>query len=493
MSRISLRGRLLVLFALAMCPWSVSPVRAESIAVEDRTALDEYIAKPDPSYAWRLADTREAADHTVYAIELTSQTWRTAAEVDRPVWKHWLMIVKPKVVTSTTAFLMISGGSHRESPPDSVDQRVLQIAAASKSIVAELKNVPNQPMVFKEAGRPMVEDDLIAFTWQKYMKTKDKEWPARLPMVKSAVRAMDCVQEFMASAAGGGTKVEKFMIAGGSKRGWTTWCTAAVDPRVAAISPIVIDTLRLNKSARHHVEAYGFWAPAVSEYIDHKIPLHEDEPAYLDLLRIEDPYTYRKRYTMPKFVLNAAGDQFFLPDNSQFYYADLPQEKLLRYVPNTDHGLGGSDALESLVAFYETVLNGTKRPEYSWRNLDNGAIRVESRTAPKAVKLWQANNPEARDFRMEEIGRAYTSTDLTAVEPGLYVGEIAPPEKGFTAYFVELTYDVGATFPLKVTTEVRVAPDVLPFKGIKSADAKVGGVPKQIQKKLEREKQKQKQ
>ena len=481
--------------AVALCVTLVyalsTPVRAESRGftpptAEERTALDEYIAKPDPSYSWRLGETKEAKDHTVYSIELTSQTWRTAEEVDRPVWKHWLIIVKPKGVTSKTGFLFVSGGSHRETPPDTVEPRILAIAKASNTVVAELKNVPNQPLVFKEAGRPMVEDDLIAFTWKKYLETKDKEWPARLPMVKSAVRAMDCVQEFLASEAGGKVNIDKFMVAGGSKRGWTTWCTAAVDPRVVAISPIVIDTLRLNRSARHHLEAYGFWAPAISEYIDHKIPLHEDEPAYLDLLKIEDPYSYRKRYTMPKYILNAAGDQFFLPDNSQFYYSELPEEKLLRYVPNTDHGLGESDALESLIAFYETVDKGLKRPEYSWKVLENGALRVDTKTTPKEVKLWHAHNPDARDFRLEEIGRAYKSQDLKPTEPGVYIGQIEPHKKGFMAYFVELTYDVGATFPLKVTTEIRVTPNEYPFKGMKASDAKVGGVPRQLREKKDK-------
>ena len=209
--------------AVALCVTLVyvlsAPVRAESRGftpptAEERTALDEYIAKPDPSYSWRLGETKEAKDHTVYSIELTSQTWRTAEEVDRPVWKHWLIIVKPKGVTSKTGFLFVSGGSHRETPPDTVEPRILAIAKASNTVVAELKNVPNQPLVFKEAGRPMVEDDLIAFTWKKYLETKDKEWPARLPMVKSAVRAMDCVQEFLASEAGGKVNIDKFMVAG---------------------------------------------------------------------------------------------------------------------------------------------------------------------------------------------------------------------------------------------------------------------------------------
>src|SRR5262245_50680559 len=100
-----------------------------------RTALDDYIAKKDTTYAWRLAETRESADHTVFAIELTSQTWRKPEEVDRTVWKHWLMVIRPKVVESNIGFLFIGGGSHRDKAPDSVEPYQVKMAIATKSIV----------------------------------------------------------------------------------------------------------------------------------------------------------------------------------------------------------------------------------------------------------------------------------------------------------------------------------------------------------------------
>lgn len=440
---------------------------------DDRTALDDYIAKPDSSFAWRLAETKEAADHTVFAIELTSQTWRTSEEVDRTVWKHWLMVIRPKVVASETGFLFITGGSHRDNPPD-VEGYMVKMAVATKSVVAELKNVPNQPLEFKGGGRKMVEDDLITFTWNKFLETKDPEWPARLPMVKSAVRAMDAVQAFCATNDCGNLKVEKFAVAGGSKRGWTTWCTGAVDPRVVAIAPIVIDVVNVRKSMRNHLEGYGFWAPSVGDYVRGGLTLKDEDPAYIELMEIEDPYVYRDRYKMPKLVLNAAGDQFFTPDSSRFYYHDLPGEKLLRYVPNTDHGLGNSDGRETLVAFYDSVVRNLKRPKYSWKFLDNGAIRVETVDRPKEVKLWKGHNPKARDFRLEEVGPIYTSVPVQEIEPGVYVGKIDAPKEGFTAFFVELTHDIGSHYPMKVTTDVRVLPEVLPFQGI-APTQKMGG------------------
>lgn len=439
-----------------------------------RTALDDYIAKKDPTFEWRLAETRQAADHTVFAIELTSQTWRKPEEVNRTVWKHWLMVVRPKDVASTTGFLFIGGGSHRDTPPDMVEPYMSKMAVGTKSIVASLTNVPNQPLEFTGGGRKMVEDDLITFTWNKYIDTKDKEWPARLPMVKSAVRAMDAVQAFAASNECGNLTVDKFAVAGGSKRGWTTWCTAAVDSRVVAVVPMVIDVLNVRKSMREHLEAYGFWAPSVGDYVRGGLTLKENDPGYIELLGIEDPYVYRDRFKMPKLVLNAAGDQFFTPTSSRLYFHDLPEDKYLRYVPNTDHSMRESDARETLAAFYESVIRGLKRPKYSWKFLENGGIRVETPDQPKEVKVWHGHNPNARDFRLEEVGQIYTSTPVTAVEPGVYVGKIDAPKQGFTAYFVELTYDLGATYPLKITTDVRVLPEVFPYKGMGPTE-KMGG------------------
>ena len=43
------------------------------------------------------------------------------------------------------------------------------------------------------------------------------------------------------------------------------------------------------------------------------------------------------------------------------------------------------------------------------------------------------------------------------------MGKVAPPGKGWTAFFVELEYDSGTRLPLKFTTAVKVVPDVLPF------------------------------
>lgn len=431
-------------------------------STSQRTALDEYVAAPDPNYNFQLLNTIPGQGETTYIVELTSQSWLTTNEVNRPLWKHWLIIVKPDSVTTTTGFLFISGGANNGKPPGSADANMAQIALATKSVVSELKMVPNQPLVFSGETEGRTEDSLIAYTWDKFLRTHDPKWPARLPMTKSAVRAMDTVTTFCATNAGG-VKVDRFVVAGGSKRGWTTWTTAAVDKRVVAIAPCVIDVLNMEPSMMHHYAAYGFWAPSVGNYTAFHLMDWTGTPEYRALLKIEEPYQYRERLTMPKFIINAAGDQFFLPDSSQFYFKDLPGVKYLRYVPNADHSLRGSDAYESILACYYAILNHSPLPEFSWTFEKDGTIHVQAKTAPSAVKLWQATNPAARDFRMETLGPKYQSTDLTA-ENGVYIGKVPEPAKGWTAFFVELTFPSGCKVPFKFTTPVRVLPDKLPYK-----------------------------
>lgn len=437
----------------------------------EETALDRYVAQPDASYSWKVTRTVQAGGATQYIVDLTSQTWRSEKDIDRPVWKHWLNVVRPAKPASKTAWLFIGGGANGGDAPQSADQMTLKIAEATNSIVAELKMVPNQPLVLHGDGVPRKEDDFIAYTWDQFLKTGDETWPARLPMVKSAVRAMDCIQELIASGEGGGHQIENFCVSGGSKRGWTTWCTAAVDKRVVAAIPIVIDVINVPACSRHHIAAYGFYAEAIGDYVRHNLKGRMDDPRTKLLYAIEDPYSYRDRLTMPKYVVNASGDQYFPPDSSQFYYDDLKGEKYLRYVPNADHSLRDSDAQESIIAFYQTVLTGKPRPKYSWTFETDGSIRVKTADAPKAVILWQATNPAARDFRVKTIGKAYQSQPLKEESSGVFTGKIATPEKGWTAFFVELTYDVGQAFPLKLSTAVRILPDTLPFADLDPAKA----------------------
>jgi PhoPQ-activated pathogenicity-related protein len=428
------------------------------------TPLDSFIHAPDPNFHYELAKTISGQGYTAYVLDLTSQAWPPAAGLtNRPIWKHWLTVIRPDTVEGSTGFLFITGGSINDPAPARADAGNVETALATHTVVAELRGVPNEPLVFNEEGKSRNEDAIIAYTWVKFLKTGDTTWPLHFPMAKAAVRAMDAVTQFCATDPAGRIKVEKFVVGGASKRGWTTWLTAAADPRVIAVVPLVIDTLNTEASFNHHYQAYGFYSPAVKDYEDMGLMEMGGTPKYRELMRLEDPFSYRDRYTIPKLLINSAGDQYFLPDSSQFYFDALPGERYLRYVPNTDHSLRNSDARDSLIAFYGAVLHNRPRPRFTWKFEKDGRITVKCTDQPAAVKLWQAANPEKRDFRLAAVGQAYQSTPLTELGNGVYEAALTRPSKGWTASFIELTFPSGGKYPFKFTTPVRIMPDTLPY------------------------------
>lgn len=443
-------------------------------------ALSKYVYTPDPAYSSTIRSTMQKnvlglGSYTYYAIDMTSQTWRSADEVNIPVWRHWLTLYVPAGEITSTGIMLIDGGSNTsfDTPPASID--LLGIAAVSLgSVFVHLKVVPNEPLIFAGETESRTEDEIIAYSMDKFLENigqpGNDTWPVLVAMVKSAVRAMDTAQEVV-------PQLDDFIVTGYSKRGWTTWLTAAVDTRVRAIMPGVFDNLNQGPQMVHHYGAYGFFSEAVQPYNDMQIFDRILSPEAMLMSRIVDPYTYlaNGRFdNMPKLIINSAGDEFFNSDSAQFYFDDIPGEQnYLLYLPNTGHGLdidletpggSGSKVASSTITFVDAILNNRTLPKYSWNVGQDGAIHVETDTAPIAVKLWQAYNPTERDFRhLFHPDILWTSTNLSEVAPGEYLGNVNEPANGARAYFVELTFDNTSNSPIPqlsanyiFTTEVRV-------------------------------------
>ena len=269
---------LMGLLAVFAAPLSAAQAPQAPLA-ERNNAFDRWLAKKDPAFAWTLNNTIQGEGYTGYVLKMTSQTWRSSAEVDHPVWNHWVIVTVPtELSTKKTAFLYIDGGSITEAAPTRVAARNIQIATNTHTVAVEVRGVPN-----------------------------------------------------------------------------------------------------------------------------------------------------------------------------------------------AKHDMAGSDVIESVIARYQMILDGKKTPRYAFTKQADGSLLVSPRDKPTYVKLWQATNPRARDFRVDTIGQAYLSSSMRPERDGTYIARVGPPAEGFTAWFVELTYDVGAPFPLKVTSEVTISPDTKPYKWEKAA------------------------
>ena len=165
------------ILALAALPLSTAMFAAS------HTALDRYVAAPDPNYKYELARTAAGRGYTQYVYDLTSQKWRTEKDVDHPLWHHWLTIIVPDKVEKTTGFLYLTGGSVDAAPPEQPDALVISAATSTNTITAELRGIPNEPLLFTGETKPRTEDGAIVYTWDKFMRGGDETWPLRLPPI----------------------------------------------------------------------------------------------------------------------------------------------------------------------------------------------------------------------------------------------------------------------------------------------------------------------
>jgi PhoPQ-activated pathogenicity-related protein len=429
--------RLLLATGLCFVLAAFCPVRAAD-------PLEAYVAAPDTSYKWEIKSSLKTNGFTTTAISLTSQTWRTS------VWTHTLQVVRPdKMRHPEIALLFISGdGSGSRYIPV-----LAKLASEAGASAALLTRVPNQPLY---EGRK--EDALIAYTFLQYMKTGDDTWPALLPMVKSAVRAMDCLQEHARKEHN--EKIEKFVVTGASKRGWTTWLTAALDQRVVAIAPMVIDMLNMKAQTAWAEKVYGKQSEQIRDYTELKLVERMDEPRMVKLRSFVDPYSYRNRYKLPKLILLGTNDPYWVVDSLRHYFDDLPGPKLVFQTPNAGHDLGGGfQAMETLAAFYQMVADNEPLPTLDWKftgvNSDKAQVQVKVNRPAQSMRLWKADSAD-RDFRRDRW-----NSEPLAMKDGGKAAEatIEKPATGYRAIMAEVVLTNRFGHEYKLSTAAQVIPD----------------------------------
>lgn len=415
---------------LLAAPFLFGSVLAAEPSVD---ALASYVAAPDASYEWREVGAGRIGAVEYTEIILTSQTWR-----GKP-WKHQLILLRPPKIdpASSQAFLFVHGGRWKPEYEQGYAGKLpraapmfARLAELSHAPLGVLLQVPHQPLFERK------EDALIAYTFDRYLETGESDWPLLLPMVKSAARGMDVMQEFAKKR--GDRPIDSFTISGASKRGWTSWLTAAVDPRIASVAPIVIDMLNLPAQIKLQRATFSGLSEQVADYSAINLPERLDSDLGRSLLAMVDPYSYRSRLTQSKLLVLGTNDRYWPLNALNVYWKDLPEPKHVLYIPNQGHGLTEANKLiASLSAFHRYSASAKPLPNLTWdfkpaqRSV---GLTVQADPKPRDVRIWHANSP-TQDFR-----EASWTSQRCRRESSHHQCERSIAPSGYTAVFAEVSF-----------------------------------------------------
>ena len=414
--------------------------------------LANYVHATDPATRIEPVSHGELPGGSWRTFRLVSQRWQGVE------WTHELSLCMPAGVVAAHGngggpmLLWIDGGSSQKLPtadgsPSDAVKAAATAANAAGLPVAVIRQVPYQPMF---GG--LMEDGLIAHSFVEYAKTGDPTWPLLLPMVKAAVAAMDAAVEIARTEWK--FDVEGFVVTGASKRGWTSWLTTAIDPRVLGVVPQVIDMLSMDRHLRLQAQSFGGLSDKLTDYTSRGIEKLLGTPRGRELVGIVDPYSYRDRLKAPKLISLGTNDPYWPLESLELYRGDLPGPCWVSYCPNTGHGIPMHRWAGLVVAMGKHVSGGEPLPDLRWRFEPAGGgtgCVLHAAVQPERVVLWQAESG-TRDFRQAKWLPAAVVGDGPEWEVPLAMGAGGGRWK---AAVVEVHYP-RQPMPLVLTTSVHV-------------------------------------
>lgn len=398
------------------------------------TELFDYVRAQRGEVRWEVVRAPEGVPGT-WEVRLRSQVWRGFP------WTHRLLLVDPGRRAAEDVVLLYLGGD----PYPGEELLGLALAQAAGLRVAILNSVPNQPLF------GLREDALIAHTFARYLAEGSADWPLLFPMVQSAVAAMDALSALAPELWGG--KLRGFLLVGASKRGWTVYLAAAVDPRVLGIIPIVFDFLNFPAQLARQEELLGGPSPKLGDYTAQGLTaLAAPTPAALRLAWLVDPYSYRYAYTMPKLLVVGSNDPYWATDATALYWPGLPEPKLLYVVPNAGHNvLLGERVLPTLAAFARAVALGHPLPRVQAIlrfQEDQVELVVHTDRPAQGARLWRA------EAATPDFDRARWHAEELPGD-GLRFAQSLRRGRGYLGFFAELEFEVLG-LSLGVSTPIRV-------------------------------------
>lgn len=462
-------------------------------SIDDPTPLDVYVHTPDPAFHWEESGQEYHGEHyTGYALNFTSQHWLTPEISSGYKWTHWLVVCVPNKPVTNTGYLYMDGPGYRPDPPKTIFPLMGELCDSahysSPSVSAHLMQIPDEPITFytnETMRKGLHEDGLIAFTWRHFLNNdcEDPTWLLRFPMTKAGSWGMTAIQQFVAQKYPDVPPVKDFVISGASKRGWTTWTLAAVDNRVKAFIPMVAPFVRLEEVFTAAYRNIGEWSFALKDYVHYGIMDRFYSSQMGGIIKQVDPWTYIKRFTQPKLMICSSGDEFSPPASPSYFWDEMPGEKHFILLPNAEHSMGTAllTLSSDIRAFFSYIVTEQPRPAIEYDIINSNTtgkitMKVTSGNDELAfVEVWHARtqNRTARDFRLVtcfDIEKCFqpvfwVEKMLTPDSTGTYSYEMEPPiEGGFHGFYLMATFqNLFEKRQMRITTEVNVVPDFLPY------------------------------
>ena len=398
---------------------------------ESHVIWDSYMEKEEPLYNWyEYEGTSIKSFHggQIHFLNVTSQQWLDESKAVGPqgsVWSHIVAVNIPKNLKHTNISLAYATGWCNERPdnylPEADDEDIFtadQLAHDAQMIAITVFQIPNCHITYPSDPKHKArqEDGVLAWAWREFHgDPTNYEWLPRMPMAKAVFQSMRAAQDFVNNDLKV-AEVDNWMVAGASKRGWTTWMVGVTDCKncvnIAGIMPLVPIMPNLLDGAHQQWKSYGGWTFAFYDYVDAGIMQWLDDEIFGNLTHFLDPLSYKDRLAkIPKYIMLSSDDEFMMFDWTSKYFdqfAGLGETKLL-ISPNSEHSLATAipNVVSSVATIARSIAEGKtaeERPSFDYEHDGDKTITItipEGGPKPTGVYLRHAETFSniRRDFR----------------------------------------------------------------------------------------------
>jgi len=362
-------------------------------------------------------------------------------------WYHRGVIFQP--VGRKSEYAAIVFGGMGGEPESFLEEFGLKAAAEAGIPVFIVTDVPFMPQFgIKD------EEELLTFSLEKYFETGDIRWPLPYPMAAAYMRAATLLNYLLNSHP------TKFILSGGSKRGWASCIAAAADPRVVAIAPRSFAGFDLEALIDTHLEVYGELKGSLKSLYTSRLIEKINTSLWDDFVKYYDPINVMKRKDLRVMLLVGTNDALNPLSIEGTYQETYPGKLYVAYVPSASHTSLHS-SIEAEIAwrmFLKHIVLGEPIPEVT--SIDtlssNGKIDFsvkidDNGAAIDRIELWYAYS-KTKDFTqvkwnsvmMSENRKIYTAT--ISSKEGEFVGifvAVWPTSAGIMGYVTSSAMILG--------------------------------------------------